>query len=132
MQSTHPLGQTLEESGSLSILGPESHLLIVSSTQLQQSLLVFTRGVILGKERGKGDPKHSLGSSWTRRGGRTLTPVPLLLLPTEAQAPNSAWLVAIQQPALWERQEGTSLWCVLFVTFPVVEILPNDNNWLLY
>lgn len=65
MPSTHPLGQALEESGRLSIRGPGSHLLIISSTQLQQSLLVFTRGIILGKERRKDDLNHSHGSSWT-------------------------------------------------------------------
>lgn len=113
MQSTHPLGQALEESGRLSILGPRSHLLIISSTQLQQSLLVFTGSIILGKERRKGDLKHSRGSSWTRRGGRTLTPAPPFLLPAVAQAPNSVWLVTIQQPALGKTGRNKSLACVV-------------------
>lgn len=116
MQSTHPLGQALEESGYLSILGPVSHLLIISSTQLQQSLLVFTGGIILGKEGRKGDLKHSCGS-WTRRGGITLIPAPPFLLPTVAQAPNSAWLATIQQPALWERQGETSLFVCCWPPF---------------
>lgn len=68
----------------------------------------------------KRDLSHSHGSSWIRRGGRALTPAPPpLLLTAVAQAPNSALLVAIQQPALWERQEGTNLWYVLIATFPV-------------
>lgn len=37
------------------------------------------------------------------------------------------WSLSSNQ--LWERQEGTSLWRVLFATFPVVEILPSDNSW---
>ena len=53
-----------------SSLGPGGHLLIISPTQLQQSLLIFARGVVLGrKPEGKVTSHPALGSSQTRRGG---------------------------------------------------------------